>query len=347
MIGIIVSCNNEEAVDASVLSDAASTELIDIAQASGQLASGTSFRISGSSTDSTGEDKPRDNHGKHHHKPHHGILDGVNLLAPTDELLAIVDAESASDFRGLRISKNGGATITHYNAEGETVILTTPSAGGPNGCSFSGHQYPQYDSLLSTIVKTEIDFGAGVTFKRDTISITRSGKIVITRSGDVNNKTEVTTFESYFVNGIRIEGAKTRISTFDSATGSGTSTTSVADGKITFADGTVAEWTSDKSRVSDITRDDQTGRPVSGTIVSEVNTEVVVSDGTVIYSHKTTAPLTENLACERRRQGPVSGELETIYGNDTVKVNYGDGTCENRTITITVNGVITTRTIGG
>jgi hypothetical protein len=345
---MLMRCNNDESVSAAADSSSETVELLDVAQTSGQLASGTSFRINGSSTDSAGHQPGGDHHhhGAGHHDRHSGILDGVNLLAPTNELLAIVDAESASDFRGLRISQNGGASITHYNAAGEMVSLPVPREGGPNGCSFSGNEHPQFDSLLSTIVKTEIDFGSGVTFHRDTVTITRSGKIIIERSGDPSNTIEVTTFENYFVNGAQIEGTKTRVSTFDEATGNGTSTTAVSNGKITFADGTVAMWTSDKTRATDITLD-ANGHPASGTIVTEVNTAVVASDGTVIYSHKTSSPLTENVACERRRHGPVSGVLETVYGADKVVVNFGDGTCENSSITITLNGVSVTKTIGG
>jgi hypothetical protein len=216
-----LSCSNE---GLNVSDSALNQSAIDIAQTSGQLASGTSFAITGSSTDST--NAVNDKHGAHGrkgHGKHKGILDGLNLLAPSDELLAIVDAESASDIRGLRISKNGGATITHYNSSGEVVTLSLSKSDGPQGCSFSGKQYPGYDSLLSTIVKTEVDFGAGVTFKRDTVEITRSGKITINRTVDGTTKTEVTTFENYSVNGIKVEGTKTRISTYDSTTGSGSS----------------------------------------------------------------------------------------------------------------------------
>jgi hypothetical protein len=342
---LLARCNSDDSLSVNGDGDENAAQLVDVAQTSGQLASGTSFRISGSSTDSIGTHPSKDRHG--HHKPYRGILDGVNLLAPTNELLAIVDAESAGDFRGLRIAGYGGATITHYNAEGKAVTLSAPKSGGPNGCSFSGKQFPEYDSLLSKIVKTVIDFGAGVTFKRDSVSITRSGKIIISRTGDASSKTEITTFEDYFVNGAKIEGTKTRISTYDATTGSGTSTTAVADGRITFADGTVTTWTSDRQRTSNITFDETTGRPVSGTIETEVNTAVTAVDGTVTYSHKTTAPLVENIACEKRKYGPVSGTLETIYGDDTVIVDFGDGSCNNRTITITINGVTTTKTIGG
>ena len=323
-----------------------SSDLIDVAQTSGQLASGTSFNITGSSADSThqhaGGGGPHHGHGN----PHRGILDGINLLAPTDELLAIVDAESASDFRGMRISRNGGATITNYDASGNVVSLPSPTIAAPNGCSFSGKQFPKSDSLLATISKTVIDYGSGVTFKRDTIVITRTGKIVITRTGDASDLTEVTTFENYSVNGIKIEGTKTRVSTYDATTHSGTSNTSVSGGKITLADGTVTTWTSTKSRISNITIDESTGKPSSGTIVTEVKTQVIASNGNVIYSHETATPLTENLACTGRRYGPVSGILNTVYRENTVSVDFGDGTCENKTITLTVNGVTTTKTIG-
>src|SRR4051812_11422310 len=206
--------------------------------------------------------RPPDHHGAH--GPHGGCpprLDGLNLIAPTDELLAIVDAETAGDFRGFRISENGGATITNYNAEGETVSLTPPRDGGPQGCSASGGQFPKLDSVLSTIVKTVIDFGTGVTFKHDIVTITRAGKIIITRSGTKDNLTEVITFDGYSVNGITIAGTKTRITTLDSSTGISTSTTSVSDGVITFTDGTKADWISDRTRVADITIDSTSGRP--------------------------------------------------------------------------------------
>lgn len=340
MAALIWSCDNQENSD-SVTSQSIEQLSIDVAQTSGQLASGTTFSVEGTSSDSTACDNNGHfvGNGKKGHGPgrrNPGILDGLNLLAPTDELLAIVDAESASDVRGLRISKNGGATITNYDVDGNEVTLPLGAKAGPQGCSFSGNQFPEYDSLLAIIVKTEIDFGSGVTYHRDTVEIVRAGKIVIGRSVDGTTVTEITTFENYTVNGIKIEGTKTRISTYDEETGSGSSTTSVANGKITLADGTVATWTSERSRVSDMTAE---------TITTGVSTSVI-ADGTTIYSHNTTTPLVENLACEGRRKAPVSGVVETVYRTDNISIDFGDGSCSNTTITITVNGVETTRTIG-
>ncbi len=335
------ACSNQDLATNSVPVEQL---VIDIAQTSGQLASGTSFSIRGSSTDTTeATHGGKGHHPKGPHK-HPGLLDGLNLLAPTDELLAIVDAESASDIRGLRISKSGGATITHYDANGNVVSIAL-SSDGPQGCSFSGRQFPKYDSLLAKVVKTVVDFGTGTIYKRDTVEIVRAGKIVIQRSKSGTTFTETTTFDGYKVNDIGIAGIKTRISTYDETTHSGSSTTSVSNGTLTFADGSTATWTSAKSRISDITVD-ANGRPTTGTIITEVNVQVTQGT-TVIYSHRSSTPLVENVACEGRRRGPVSGVLETIYRNDTISVDYGDGSCTNRTITINFNGTTTTKTIGG
>jgi hypothetical protein len=345
---LVTRCTHEESVSSTSTADEATVQLLDVAQTSGQLASGSSFRISGSSSDRTDDTSGQNHHGHNGHHPRSSVplLDGVSLLAPTDELLAIVDAESAGDIRGFRISTRGGATITHYTASGDTVVLPAPKHQGPAGCSLSGGQFPEYDSLLETIVKTEIDFGDGVTFTRDTVTITRSGKIVITRSKDGGVTTEVISFEDYQVNGATIEGTKTRVTSYDESTGSGSSVTAVEGGIITFADGTVATWTSDKIRTTNFTISEETGKPIGGTIITEVNTKVVGEGGDIIYSHETATPLLENIACEKRRHGPVSGVLETIYHDDTLVVNYGDGSCENKTVTITLNGETITKSIG-
>ncbi|MEI9920419.1 MAG: hypothetical protein WDO14_16730 [Bacteroidota bacterium] len=138
------------------------------------------------------------------------------------------------------------------------------------------------------------------------------------------------------MNGIKIEGTKTRTSSYDESTGNGTSTTSVSNGKITLTDGTVATWTSERSRVSDLD---------AGTITTDVSASVT-ANGTVIYSHNTTTPLLEKFSCEGRRPGPVSGDVETVYRSNNITIDFGDGSCTSRTITITVNGTTTTRAIG-
>lgn len=317
-----------------------------VAQTSGQLASGTSFRINEVTLDTTGTQKVgRPGHGHQRKgKRNPSPIDALNLLAPTEELLAIVDAESAGDFRGLRIFNRHGATITHYDAAGNTVTLPTPPHG-PHGMSFSGNQFPAYDSLLALIVKSVVDFGTGITHEHDSITITRAGKIIATRTGTKTNGTETITFDDYRVNGYAIEGTKTRTHTYSQETGEGTSVSLVTGGKITFPDGSVATWNSERERSSSILTGSN-GKPESGTITTTGSTLIASPDGTAIYSHQITVPLIEDVACRKRHRGPVSGIVDTRYRENTVAIDFGDGSCENNVVTITLNGVVSTRTVG-
>lgn len=356
---LAVSCTQEnETPDIAELT-AGDQTAIDLAQTAGQLASGTSFVITGSTSETgninsrmveaTSATEAAKNPGKGKAKGkggHKGIMDGLNLLAPNDEILAIIDAESAGDFRGFRVYKMGGATITHYDADGKLVNLPMPATmDGPHGVSHSGKQFPGLDSLLSLVVKSVVDFGDGVTIVRHEEEITRSGKIIIERESTQGVRTETITFENYSVNDIQIKGVKTRISSFDDETGKGSSVTSVAGGQFIFADGVTAAWVSEKSRKSDIERSADSRKPISGSIITEANTSIIGSDGTVVYSYKTLTALEEDLSCKGKRHGPVIGVLETVYRENLIKVDFGDGSCTNQTITITVNGETTTKTI--
>src|SRR5260221_1836505 len=342
--GVILGCNKENVSSSSGTNQ---STLLAIGQTSSQLASGTSFSVQTTSTGSTIDTTHTNPHPGHCKNDGMGSFwNGTNFLTPTNELIAIVDAESAGDMRGIRMYARGGAAITNYDASGSIVTLPDPGPRGAQGISFSGGQFPLTDSLLKKIVKTVIDFGTGVSVQHDSISITRVGKIIITRTKSEGVLTETVIFENYSVNNNSIEGTKTRVNTFDSSTGKGSSTTTVTDGKITFSDGTVASWTSSRQRTSDIVLDSATNRPSSGTIVTTATTTVTSTDGTLIYSHNTTNPITENIACGQSHHWPVSGTVETIYRTQTVIVDFGDGSCSNKTISVTINGVTTTQTIG-
>jgi hypothetical protein len=323
-----------------------SSTLAAIASTSGQLASGTNFTISGTSSDSSGT-TPGSGQGLGGHHP--GLpppLDGTTLLAPTNELLAIIDAESAGDLRGIQMHGHSGATITNYDSAGNILKHPMPMNGG-EGCSFSGGQFPQTDSALASISKTVIDFGTGVTEKHDTVTITRIGKIIITRTKSGTTRTETIVFSGYSVNGNSIEGTKTRVSSEvkSGTTETGSSTTNVTNGKITFNDGSVAAWTGTNERSSTITLS-ASGQPLTGEVTTEGSTAFTLSDGTVIFSDKITKTITENVACRYKHHGPVSGTVETIYRTNTITIDFGDGSCNNNSVTITVNGVTTTKTVG-
>ncbi|HNP77128.1 MAG TPA: hypothetical protein PKM91_07825, partial [Cyclobacteriaceae bacterium] len=203
MVLIWTSCST----NTEMSTPGSSSSLTAVAQTSGQLASGTSFSISGStssgSTSGNSGMMGGPGGGPHGRGEGPGLLDGTNLLAPTDELLAIIDAESAGDFRGLRMHEMGGAKVTNYDASGNVIAMPAPpqNGGGPEGCSFSGKQFPKFDSLLAKVAKTVIDFGTGVSVTHGSNTVTRAGKIVISRSGTVNNNTETVVFDGYKVNG--------------------------------------------------------------------------------------------------------------------------------------------------
>ncbi|GHM98664.1 hypothetical protein WSM22_01540 [Cytophagales bacterium WSM2-2] len=343
--GGVISCSKE---NISASDSGANSTMLAVGQTASQLASGTSFTVTttatGAAVDSS-HTRPAPGHCKNGGMG--SFLNGSNFLTPSNELVAIVDAESAGDMRGIRMSGRAGAKITNYDASGNVITLSVPSQGGPEGVSFSGGQFPQFDSLLKKIAKTEINFGSGVTEQHDSITITRVGKIVITRAKSGQQVTETITFDGYAVNGNKIEGTKTRTNSFDATTGQGSSTTTVFGGKITFNDGTVAAWSSSRERITAITSGVSPRKPASGTIVTTASVQVTSSDGTAIYSHNTTKPIVENVACELSRHWPVSGTVETDYRSQTVIVDFGDGSCSNRSITITINGVAITKTIGG
>ena len=137
---------------------------------------------------------------------------------------------------------------------------------------------------------------------------------------------------------------------FTTYTGSTPNTTgslaciSVAGGKITFNDGTAATWTSNRSRTSNVVLGDN-GRPVSGEVTITGKTSVDTADGTVIYSHEVTKPIREDLSCGHRRP-PVEGTVVTHYRENTVSIDFGSGSCDSSTITISLNGVVQTKTFG-
>ncbi len=241
--GVILGCNKENVSSSSGTNQ---STLLAIGQTSSQLASGTSFSVQTTSTGSTIDTTHTNPHPGHCKNDGMGsFLNGTNFLTPTNELIAIVDAESAGDMRGIRMYARGGATITNYDASGNIVTLPDPGTRGAQGISFSGGQFPLTDSLLKKIVKTVIDFGTGVSVQHDSISITRVGKIIITRQKSEGVLTETVIFENYSVNNNSIEGTKTRVNTFDSSTGKGSSTTTVTDGKITLAMG---QWLHGQAR---------------------------------------------------------------------------------------------------
>src|SRR5882762_82642 len=118
--GVISSCNKENASGSSSVASVQST-LLAVGQTSSQLASGTTFSVQTTSTGSTIDTTHTNPHQGHCKNDGMGsFLNGTDFLTPTNELVAIVDAESAGDMRGFRMYGRAGAKITNYDASGNT-----------------------------------------------------------------------------------------------------------------------------------------------------------------------------------------------------------------------------------
>ncbi|MDI9337493.1 MAG: hypothetical protein QM539_03605 [Alphaproteobacteria bacterium] len=283
-------------------------------------------------------------------------IDGISLLAANDTLLAITDFENinehAKNFYGYAV---GGATITHYDASGAVLtniasLLPTPTLGCSQGKHRSGKHLGLYDalnidSLLSTVAKTVIDFGTGVSVAYQGDTVTRSGQIVITRTGTYPNTVQAAEFVSYYVNGIGVSGNKT-LTTTKTVTNDSiiyNSYNIVGTGKLTFSDNTTASLQVNKSKVVQGIINVTTKHFTSGTITTTANNSSVLENGTTLYSYVTTQNLVEDLSCTTRRK-PKNGMIDINYLANVITINFA-GTCGSTTLTVTINGVVYTRSI--
>ncbi len=233
-----------------------------------------------------------------------------------------------------------GAKVTQIDENGESVEIEISNR------SENRFGFRKRDESTPKIAQTIIDFGEGISIERGQVSLSMSGNLTINRSFSDNQLTETISFENLVINGASVTGTKTSVRTFDKETGEGEVSSTVSGGKFTFSDGTTVDWVSSKSRNISIEINED-GRPTSGSSTSEGETSIISSDGTVLYSYKTTNPIQTDLSCTvGRGRKPVSGSVETTYGDNTVVVDFGSGECVN-SISVTINGTTVNRSIDG
>jgi hypothetical protein len=167
----------------------------------------------------------------------------------------------------------------------------------------------------------------------------RKGKIIIYYSGRryYPNSTISTTFDGYYVNGVKIEG--TRNVTYSSlSTGDKIIfTETLVDGKIVWADGTIAvraetksiEWTRTLNSLND------QWKVTGGTNYAAAG----VNRKGMVYEMRIVEPLIYTRQCILTSKGTVAvkGVKELLVGNKKITADYGDGDCD-REVTITVKG---------
>lgn len=182
-------------------------------------------------------------------------------------------------------------------------------------------------------VKIVIDFGTGCD-GRD--GRTRKGKIITeyTNRLVVPGAKATTTFDGYYVNGIKVEG--THIIENKSTQTALIFRNQVIGGKLTKPNGNFTEWSKDK-----------TWEQVEGfgtpffplddvfKITGQANGAVKIGTNFMQWSHIITKPLFRKFTCRYT----VKGEVTIQRANKPVAVlDYGTGACDNKA-TITVNGV--------
>lgn len=187
------------------------------------------------------------------------------------------------------------------------------------------------DSVNQVII---VDFGDGCEDRKGTI---RSGMIIVSYTGVRNEPgaSREVTFENFFIDSVQVEGTRTVTNTSDTANANViVHEATLIGGKLTFADGTTL------TREAAHTRTKYRGE------TSEENYVTLIGNASGELQDDT--PYTMDIVTEILITGacnikvPISGIKEFVAGENSLSIDFGDGTCDNLA-DVTLNGE--TRTI--
>lgn len=188
-----------------------------------------------------------------------------------------------------------------------------------------------FDATAKTLV---IDFGT--TGCTDSYGTVRKGKIKVSYTGgryiDVNTVITIT-LEDYSVDGDKIEGTQT-VTNKGEIAGKQTYEVKVMNGKITYASGKTASWTSTRTRVLE---DAGTVLPFDEIYTIYGDASGVDRDG-LAYTMKIeqSTALKVDMKCWLTTRLPISGILTiTPEGLETRSIDYGTGDCD-RSVTVAI-----------
>ena len=176
-----------------------------------------------------------------------------------------------------------------------------------------------------------IDFGTGCTDARGNV---RSGSLVILYSGKRFQPGSFILVSSrdYTINGIKLEGTRNIKNVTGSSDTSPRFNVTLADGKATFEDGTIAE------RQSNFTTQWVRGAtPAEDKLIIEQGSS---AEGITRIGRDYTVSIDEQLEYKRFCGIAVSGIKRYMIDNQKeITLDYGDGECD-REVKVTVNGVV-------
>ena len=176
-----------------------------------------------------------------------------------------------------------------------------------------------------------VDFGTGCTDARGNV---RSGSLVLLYSGKrfQPGSLIIVSARDYSINGVKLEGTRNIKNVTGSSDTSPRFNVTLADGKATFEDGTVAE------RKSDFTTQWVRGAtPGDDKLIIEQGSS---AEGITRIGRDYTVSIDEQLEYKRFCGIAVSGIKRYLIDNQKeITLDYGDGECD-REVKVTVNGVV-------
>lgn len=238
----------------------------------------------------------------------------------TESDLILVDDSEFSENVFTQISSDIDEAIIVVGSTNERTGIGNFSGFGGMGCVTRTVQKPDSTEFPKIIILT---FGDNCRFS----AVDKSGSIIITLTGPRREMGSqcIVTFENFTVNGNQIEGTKTYTYAGDHIW-----IMELTGGKITTSEGKV------------ITREEsRTRTQVQGKETEELSDDVFEITGSaygttaegVEYSREITVPLVKNRECF----WILSGVIETLAGDNSVTLDFGNGECDDKAVR-TVNG---------
>jgi hypothetical protein len=183
------------------------------------------------------------------------------------------------------------------------------------------------DTTTQTIT---IDFGEGC---EDQHGVLKSGKIIITYNDRLHNPGayRIMTFEDFYIDSVGIEGTWTTTNITDTASTDNTLVLEsiLEDGKLSFTDGTYITREAEhvRTRYRGESREDSyitISGEASGQLQDSTEYTSIILEDILISG-----------ACNFHL--PVAGVKEFTAGDNTITIDFGDGTCDNLA-EVTTNG---------
>jgi hypothetical protein len=259
------------------------------------------------------------------------LLVGSIALTSCDKQKEAIFDQSAVDNATADAQFNDLDNITTEAMISQESQLGVREVSGERTSNFRGCGTYTFNTSTKTMT---IDFGTGVTCNDGK---TRKGKLIITYTGRYMTPGSVitTTTDNYYVNNVKVEGRKT-VTNVTQQGGNPKHTVVVADGKLTYADGSTFTWTTNRTRewlsgsgdlnftndVWSITGDASGVNRKGKSFVANITNPIIIK--------------AECFATSGRM--PVQGTYSVVAENASKTVDFGTGACD-RTITVTITNV--------